>query len=88
LLLQSPRPVQDRPVRAFVFTPKEKRVLIFIVAAFVLGAGTKHYRDTHPPVPAPEKTAFKSRSHRSAPSALPIPGEASGKQKSTDFGSN
>ena len=75
-------------MRTFVLTPKEKRVLIFIVAAFVLGAGTKHYRDTHPPVPAPEKTAYKSRSQRSVPSALPIPGEASRKQKSTDFSSN
>jgi hypothetical protein len=39
-------------------------------------------------VPAPEKTAYKSHSHRSAPSALPIPGGASRKEKSTDFGSN
>jgi hypothetical protein len=88
LLLQSPRPVQDRPVRAFVLTPKEKRVLIFIAAAFVLGAGTKHYRETHPPAPAPEKAAYKSRSHRSASSALPIPGEASRNEKSADFGSD
>jgi len=63
-------------------------VLIFIVVAFVLGAGTKHYRDTHPPVSAPEKTAYKSRLHRSVPSALPIPEEAGRKQKSTDFSSN
>jgi hypothetical protein len=75
-------------VRAFVLTPEEKRVLIFIVAAFLLGAGTKHYRETHPPVPAPEKTAYKSRSHRLAPSALSIPGEAGRKQQSADFGSN
>jgi hypothetical protein len=35
----------------FVLTPEEKRVLVFVLAAFVLGLGAKHYRDTHPQPP-------------------------------------
>ncbi|MFN2542669.1 MAG: hypothetical protein ABR514_10965 [Chthoniobacterales bacterium] len=31
-----------------VLTPEEKRVIIFILAAFVLGLGTKCYRERHP----------------------------------------
>jgi hypothetical protein len=30
-----------------VLTPEEKRVIIFVLAAFVLGFGTKCYRDRH-----------------------------------------
>ena len=32
----------------FVLTPEEKHVILFVVAAFLLGVGTKCYRDTHP----------------------------------------
>src|SRR5205814_3248982 len=32
----------------FRLTPTEKRVAVFVLAAFVLGLGTKCYRDTHP----------------------------------------
>ena len=40
----------------FLLTPSEKRLAIFILAAFVLGLGTKYYRDTHSsPAPATEK---------------------------------
>jgi hypothetical protein len=35
----------------FVLTPEEKRVLVFVLVAFVLGLGAKHYRDTHPQPP-------------------------------------
>ena len=35
----------------FVLTPEEKRVISFVVAAFILGLGTKYYRDTHPQLP-------------------------------------
>jgi hypothetical protein len=38
----------------FVLTPEEKKAIACVVAAFVLGIGTKHYRATHPrPAPAP-----------------------------------
>ncbi|HWX18053.1 MAG TPA: hypothetical protein VNY07_15865 [Chthoniobacterales bacterium] len=41
----------------FVLTPEEKRVLVFVLVAFVLGLGAKHYRDTHPqPPPHIDKT--------------------------------
>jgi hypothetical protein len=36
----------------FVLTPEEKRVVSFVIAAFLLGVATKHYRDSHPQKPA------------------------------------
>jgi len=36
-----------------ILTPEEKRVILFVVAAFLLGFGIKCYRDTHPNAPAP-----------------------------------
>jgi len=32
----------------FVLTPEEKRVISFVLLAFLLGVGTKCYRDAHP----------------------------------------
>ena len=32
----------------FVLTPEEKRVIGFVIVAFLLGAGTKCYRETRP----------------------------------------
>ena len=34
-----------------VLTSEEKRVISFVIAAFLLGLGTKCYRDSHPPKP-------------------------------------
>jgi hypothetical protein len=34
-----------------VLTPEEKRVITFVIAAFLLGLATKCYRDTHPRLP-------------------------------------
>lgn len=52
----------------FVLTSEEKRVVIFVLAAFLLGLGTKYYRDTHPaPIPDKSKTSV-SQSHRPSPS--------------------
>jgi hypothetical protein len=31
----------------FVLTPEEKRTASFVLVAFLLGIGTKHYRETH-----------------------------------------
>ncbi|MFN2621980.1 MAG: hypothetical protein ABR611_03960 [Chthoniobacterales bacterium] len=31
----------------FVLTPEEKRTLSFVLIAFLLGIGAKHYRETH-----------------------------------------
>jgi hypothetical protein len=31
----------------FVLTPEEKRVIVFVIAALLLGLGTKCYRDSH-----------------------------------------
>jgi hypothetical protein len=76
------------PVHAFVLIPREKRLLIFILAAFVLGVATKHYRDTHPPAAVPEKTAGKSPSRRSAPQGLAIPAKITAKQKADYSGSD
>jgi hypothetical protein len=35
-----------------VLTPEEKRVIVFVFIAFILGLATKHYRDVHPQAPA------------------------------------
>ena len=34
----------------FVLTPEEKRVIVFLIAALLLGLTTKCYRDTHRPL--------------------------------------
>ncbi len=49
-----------------VLTPEEKRVILFIVAAFLLGLGTKCYRDTHPrpPVQLDKKHLHSHKSER------------------------
>jgi hypothetical protein len=46
----------DRLRQRFLLTSAEKRVVIFVIAAFLLGLGTKYYRDTHSsPSPATQK---------------------------------
>ena len=49
-----------------VLTPEEKRVILFVVAAFLLGLGTKCYRDTHPrpPVQLDKKHLHSHKSER------------------------
>ncbi|MDQ3118114.1 MAG: hypothetical protein M3Q89_00865 [Verrucomicrobiota bacterium] len=44
----------------FVLTPEEKKAVACVLAAFVLGLGTKHYRSTHPR-PPPPPTAREER---------------------------
>jgi hypothetical protein len=52
-----------------VLTSEEKRVIAFILAAFVLGLAAKHYRDTHPQPPtAIDKKHPYSRSQGISPS--------------------
>ncbi|HWY41677.1 MAG TPA: hypothetical protein VNX27_12875 [Chthoniobacterales bacterium] len=42
-------------------TPEEKRVIIFVIAAFLLGVATKCYRDSHPKMPPPiDKKHFRA----------------------------
>jgi len=71
-------------VHAFVLSPREKRLLIFVLTAFVLGVATKHYRDAHPPMASPGKAADKSPWQRSAPQGLAVPAKITAKQK-TDY---
>ncbi|MEP7016346.1 MAG: hypothetical protein ABI925_12965 [Verrucomicrobiota bacterium] len=50
----------------FVLTSREKRVALFIIAAFLLGLSTKFYRDAHPVAsPPPSKKISRSTAHRS-----------------------
>jgi len=35
----------------FVLTSEEKKVIAFVLAAFVLGLGVKYYRERHPQPP-------------------------------------
>ncbi|PYJ72060.1 MAG: hypothetical protein DME75_06110 [Verrucomicrobia bacterium] len=52
----------DQAGQRFLLTPTEKRVAVFVLAAFVLGLGTKCYRDTHPvPSPPSAKRTYHSR---------------------------
>ena len=50
-----------------VLTSEEKRVISFVIAAFLLGAGTKCYRDARPKTPVKiEKKHPISRHDRGA----------------------
>jgi hypothetical protein len=53
----------------FVLTPEEKRVIGFVIAAVLLGLGTKCYRDTHRPTGAQieKKHSVSHRERRSKP---------------------
>ena len=52
----------DELKHSFVLTPEEKRVICFVIAALLLGVGTKCYRDTHPrPLVQMEKKHLHSR---------------------------
>jgi hypothetical protein len=51
-----------------VLTPEEKRVVIFVLVAFLLGLGTKYYRDTHPTLVPDKAKTNVSQSHRPSPS--------------------
>jgi hypothetical protein len=42
----------DELRQRLVFTPEEKRVIVFVLIALILGLATKHYRDNHPQPPA------------------------------------
>jgi len=56
----------------FVLTPEEKRVLAFVLVAFVLGLGAKHYRDTHPqPPPSIDKKHPGRTDATTTPSSSP-----------------
>lgn len=48
----------------FVLTPEEKRVVIFIIAALLLGLGTKCYRNQHRKQPATIEKKHSARVHR------------------------
>jgi hypothetical protein len=51
-------------MQKFVLTPEEKRVIIFVLTAFILGLAVKHYRDTHPhPITLPSKNMYRSQAH-------------------------
>jgi hypothetical protein len=43
----------DQLRQKLLLTPTEKRVVLFILAAFMLGLGTKCYRDAHPSPASP-----------------------------------
>jgi hypothetical protein len=51
----------DRLRQKFLLTPAEKRVAVFILAAFLLGLGTKYYRDVHSSPPPPQSNVGSAR---------------------------
>jgi len=56
-----------------VLTSEEKRVIAFILAAFVLGLAAKHYRATHP---RPMPDVDKKHPHFGAYSISPSPSQS------------
>ena len=63
----------DEVRQRFRLTPTERRVAVFVVAAFVLGLITKCYRDAHPS-PTPVQThSGKSRVSRSSSAKVDQP---------------
>jgi hypothetical protein len=56
-----------------VLTPEEKKVIVFVLAALVLGLGAKHYREKHPqpPVKINPKHHPRVRQFHVSPSATP-----------------
>lgn len=65
----------DEVRQRFRLTPTEKRVAVFVVAAFVLGLATKCYRDAHssPPPPARKMEQANSIKKTKAKRASPKP---------------
>jgi hypothetical protein len=64
----------DEVRQRFRLTPTERRVALFVAAAFVLGLVTKCYRDAHPS-PTPVQTySGKSRVSRSSSAKVDQPG--------------
>jgi hypothetical protein len=79
----------DEVRQRFRLTPTEKRVIVFVAAAFFLGLITKCYRDAHPS-PAPVqthsgsvRTSASSRAKADQPGALKT-GEAARTRKSAE----
>ena len=61
--MKQPAPKKIRR-QVFVLTPEEKRTICFVLIAFVLGLGTKHYRAAQP-LPS-LKTAIKETAANSS----------------------
>ena len=62
----------DEMRQRFRLTPTEKRIVVFVLAAFALGLATKCYRDAHPSAASPlqpnkTRTKFVSPASGSTP---------------------
>jgi hypothetical protein len=64
-----------------VLTPEEKRVIVFVLIALILGLATKHYRDTHPQAPA---KIDKKHPHSSAERSPLSPSSSSAKRRTSE----
>ena len=74
--MKSAAPKKAAPRQRFVLTPEEKRTVCFVLIAFLLGVGAKHYRERHA-VP-PLKTAVVETSRTVA---LPAEKRAEAKRR-------
>lgn len=52
--------------QVFVLTPEEKKVIAFVIAAFLLGLAAQHYRAAHPPAPRAELNNEEHRVRKTA----------------------
>ena len=73
-----------KPLRRqiFVLTPEEKRAVACVVAAFLLGFGTMHYRAKHPRV-EPKPTAEEQRATKGAKAKTNRPAVSPGGLRAT-----
>lgn len=68
-----------------VLTPEEKRVVIFVLAAFVLGLGTKYYRTNHSPSSLPnDMTQLEFPTQRDSPDLAGTTAPAKKKKKAKE----
>ena len=76
-MIKKRRLTLDRLRQKFILTPTEKRVAVFVVAAFVLGLGTKCYREAHssPPPAAGKIEQANSKKTTKAKRTFPEPSE-------------
>jgi hypothetical protein len=61
----------DEVRQRFRLTPTEKRIAVFVLAAFVLGLATKCYRDAHPSASLLQPNKTRTKFASPAPGSIP-----------------
>ncbi|MEP6685822.1 MAG: hypothetical protein ABJB22_03520 [Verrucomicrobiota bacterium] len=72
--------LKRRFTSSFVLTLEEKKIICFVLLAFVFGMVTKEYRDNHPP-PTPPTIKATMNTKRSAPQSKKIQNKEPGAER-------